>query len=86
MPRGDGTHIAGCTYRALACVAQVLFALNGQYLINEKGALAQAADFPLTVRGLAGRVAEVWRQIGGADYVAALRTLRTLESELREIS
>ncbi len=85
VPRGDGTHIAGCAYRALACVAQVLFALNGQYLINEKGALAQAADFPLTVRGLAGRVAEVWRQIGGADYVTALRTLRMLESELQDL-
>lgn len=64
----------------------MLFALNGQYLINEKGALVQAADFPLTVRGLAGRVAELWRQIGAAEYAAALRTLRTLENELREIS
>ena len=86
VPRGDGTHVAGCAYRALACIAQVLFALNGQYLINEKGALVQAADFPLTVRGLAGRVAELWRQIGAAEYAAALRTLRTLENELREIS
>ncbi|TWC06331.1 nucleotidyltransferase-like protein [Bradyrhizobium macuxiense] len=86
VPRGDTTHIAGCAYRALACVAQVLFALNGQYLINEKGALAQAADFPVTVRDLAARVAEVWRQIGVADYAAALRTLHVLESELRETS
>jgi len=85
VPRGDGTHIAGCAYRALACVAQVLFALNRQYLINEKGALVQAADFPLTVRGLAGRVAELWRQIGAAEYAAALRTLRELESGVRGI-
>ncbi|WP_050630919.1 nucleotidyltransferase domain-containing protein [Bradyrhizobium viridifuturi] len=86
VPRGDGTHIAGCAYRALACTAQVLFALNGQYLINEKGALAQAANFPVTVRDLAARVAEVWRQIGAADYAAALRTLRMLETELGERS
>ncbi|MGN1288765.1 MAG: nucleotidyltransferase domain-containing protein [Bradyrhizobium sp.] len=86
VPRGDTMHIAGCAYRALASVAQVLFALNGQYLINEKGALAQAGDFPVTVRDLAARVAEIWRQIGAADYAAALRTLRMLESELREIS
>ena len=26
--RGDVTHVAGCAYRALACAAQVLFALN----------------------------------------------------------
>jgi hypothetical protein len=37
--RAEQTHIAGSTYRALACVGQVLFALNQRYLINEKGAL-----------------------------------------------
>ena len=85
VPRGDSTHIAGCAYRALACIAQVLFALNGQYLINEKGALAQAANFPVTVRELTGRVAEVWRKIGAAEHTGALQVLRALEEELREI-
>ena len=84
--RGDSTHIAGCAYRALACIAQVLFALNGQYLINEKGALAQAENFPLTVRDLAGRVAGVWRQIGAGQHAAALQTLRVLGHDLGEIS
>ncbi|HEX7919405.1 MAG TPA: nucleotidyltransferase domain-containing protein [Bradyrhizobium sp.] len=84
LPRGDGTHIAGCAYRALACIAQVLFALNGQYLINEKGALAQAANFPVTVRDLAGRAAEVWRQIGAGQHAAALQTLRALENDVQE--
>ncbi|MGF6310836.1 hypothetical protein ABIB82_004811 [Bradyrhizobium sp. i1.8.4] len=85
LPRDDSTHIAGCAYRALACMAQVLFALNGQYLINEKGAPAQAANFPVTVRDLAERVAVVWRQIGAAKHAAALRTLRELENDVREI-
>ncbi|MDH2384251.1 nucleotidyltransferase domain-containing protein [Bradyrhizobium sp. CER78] len=85
VPRGDTTQIAGCACRALACIAQVLFALNGQYLINEKGALAQAADFPMTVRDHAARVAEVWRRIGAAEYAAVLQTLRVLESDVGEI-
>ncbi|MCC8962987.1 nucleotidyltransferase domain-containing protein [Bradyrhizobium sp. Pear76] len=85
VPRGDSTHIAGCAYRALACIAQVLFAVNGQYLINEKGALAQAANFPVTVRNLATRAAEVWRRIGAAEHAAALQTLRALENELSDI-
>ena len=85
VPRGDGTHIAGCAYRALACMGQVLFSLNGQYLVNEKGALAQAAKFPVTVRDLAGRVAEMWRQIGAAEHAAAMQTLRELDSDVREI-
>jgi hypothetical protein len=86
LPRGDSTHIAGCAYRALACIAQVQFALNGQYLINEKGALAQAGKFPVTVRDLGGRVAEVWWQIGASEHAAALRTLRMLSHDLGEIS
>ncbi|WFU68247.1 hypothetical protein [Bradyrhizobium brasilense] len=85
LPRGDGTHVAGCAYRALACLAQVLFALNGQYLINEKSALAQAANFPVTVRGLAGRAAEVWRQIGATEHAAALQMLRAIQTELQKI-
>lgn len=36
--RDEQTHVAGCLYRSLACVAQILFALNERYLINEKGA------------------------------------------------
>lgn len=85
VPRSDSTHIAGCAYRALTCIAQVLFALNGQYLINEKGALAQAADFPVTVRELAARVAEIWRRIGAGEHAGALQMLRELESDVREI-
>ncbi|WP_244067249.1 hypothetical protein [Bradyrhizobium sp. Ce-3] len=85
LPRGDSTQIAGCAYRALACLAQVLFALNGQYLINEKGALAQAGNFPMTVRDLATRVAEVWRQIGAGQHATAMQTLRELDSDVQKI-
>src|SRR5215470_3324455 len=47
--RGEQTHVAGCAYRALACMAQVLFAANERYLVNEKGALAEAAGFAHTI-------------------------------------
>jgi hypothetical protein len=47
IARGEQTHIAGCVYRALSCIGQVLFALNRRYLINEKGALAEAPGFLL---------------------------------------
>ncbi|MBR0932883.1 nucleotidyltransferase domain-containing protein [Bradyrhizobium jicamae] len=86
LQRGDATHIAGCAYRALACVGQVLFALNGQYLINEKGALAAAAVLPATVHDLTGRVADIWRLIGSDRHAGALQLLRTLELDLRGIS
>lgn len=81
--RAERTHIAGCAYRALCCAAQVLFALNGRYLINEKGAVAEAATYPITIEGLAEAQVEIWRDIGDGDHEGALRRLRSLSVSLR---
>jgi len=82
LHRDEQTHIAGCAYRALCCVAQVLFAVNRRYLINEKGALAEAGSFPETVGGLAGTSAEIWAAIGVREFASALRLLRRTASDL----
>ena len=81
--RGALTHIAGCAYRALSCVAQVLFALNRRYFVNEKGALEEAAGFPVTLPGLAERASFVWGAIGRGAFGNALDALRAIEQELR---
>lgn len=74
--RGEQTHVAGCAYRALCCTAQVLFALNGRYLINEKGAIGEAAAFPVTIAGLSDVQVGIWRDVGADDLARALRRLR----------
>ena len=86
VARGEQTHIAGCVYRALGCVGQVLFALNRRYLINEKGALAEAAGFAVTLPDLTTRTAGIWAAIGRADFIGALSDLRMLDTELRLLS
>lgn len=86
VARGEQTHIAGCVYRALCCTAQVLFALNQRYLINEKGALAEAAGFPFTLPDLAARVVRVWAAVGRSEFGAALSDMRALDAELRSLS
>ena len=83
--RGEQTHVAGCAYRALACLAQVLFALNGRYLINEKGALQEAAALVRTLPDLKERVARIWRAVGDEKIDVALSSLRDLEGELRAL-
>jgi hypothetical protein len=83
--REDQIHVAGCAYRALTCVAQVLFALNGEYLINEKAALQQAAEFPLTIPDLMERTSAIWRRIGNHAFGTALANLRTIERELSRL-
>jgi hypothetical protein len=84
-PRRDKTHIAGCVYRALGCVGQVLFALNRRYLINEKGALREAAGFPHTVDRLTDRADAVWEALGKSEFAAALEILRALDGELQSL-
>ena len=46
--RGDLIQVAGLAYRAVACMNQVVFAYNARYLLNEKGALAEADRLPRT--------------------------------------
>ncbi|MFG1674406.1 nucleotidyltransferase domain-containing protein [Micromonospora sp. NPDC049282] len=56
--RGDVAYVAGCAYRSVACLSQVLFAAAGRYLLNEKGAVAEAASFPSTPAGFRAGVEE----------------------------
>jgi hypothetical protein len=84
--RAEQTHVAGCAYRALACTAQVLFALNERYLINEKGALQEAAQLPLTIQDLPKRTADIWRLIGSNELRAALAGLRAIERDVKRLS
>jgi len=86
VARGEQTHIAGCVYRALCCAAQVLFALNRRYLINEKGALAEAAGFPHTLTDLPARTARLWAAIGRGAFADALAGMRALDAELRVLA
>ena len=82
VKRSEQTHVAGCAYRALCCIAQVLFALNGRYLINEKAALVEAATFPVTIAGLnaAGN-----RHLGRRSATATLPARFSPSTRCREI-
>jgi hypothetical protein len=84
--RHERNHVAGCLYRALACVAQVLFAVNARYLINEKGALQEAAGLPLTIPRLVQRADEVWRLVGDGGLAPACTLMRDVERQLKELT
>lgn len=86
IARGEQTHVAGCIYRSLACVAQVLFALNEHYLINEKGALLEAAHLPQTIPHLAEQAKEIWRLIGDGALAAACELLRQIDRQLQMLT
>jgi hypothetical protein len=86
LDRGDVSYLAGCAFRAIACLCQTLFALNGVYLLNEKGAVAAANGFALAPSGFAVRVAAVFADLGSGVPAAGLGRLRDLIVETRGLS
>jgi Nucleotidyltransferase domain len=86
VAKGDQAYVAGCAFRSLACAAQVLFAHNRNYLINEKGAIEAAARLPLTIDNLSERAGSAWREIGRRGFDAALAELTSIERDLARLT
>ena len=85
ISRQEQAHVGGCAYRALCCMAQVLFALNGRYLINEKASLVEASTFTYTMPDLEAQVKRVWAAIGESDLAIAVSVLRAMDRSLRDL-
>ena len=85
--RGDAGYVAGCCFRCIACLMQVIFALNEQYLLNEKGAVALAATFPRTLPELPARIAAALACLNGSptSLTAALDSLAVLVNETQTL-
>lgn len=80
--RGDLYYVSGAIFRAVSCMTQALFALNGEWWLNEKGAVDLAATFPRCPPRYAERVNAIFAQVG-ADAPGALAALRDLNGEIR---
>ena len=80
VSRGDVAYAAGCCFRCVACLTHTLFALNEQYWMNEKGAVALAETFQLRPEQFKERVNTAFGQLAGTPeaIAAALNTLNQL--------
>jgi predicted nucleotidyltransferase len=86
LDRADVSYLAGCAFRAVACLCQTLFALNGVWLLNEKGAVAAVDGFALRPAGFASRVASVFADLGSGARAAGLDRLEALIDETRALT
>jgi len=78
----DDVHYAsGCGFRAVASLCQVLCALNGEYLLNEKGAVAFVDRLPRAPENFAGRVETVYQVIASGNIAPAMTALESLVEE-----
>ncbi|MBE1442891.1 nucleotidyltransferase domain-containing protein [Paenibacillus sp. OAS669] len=79
----DLSYIAGCCFRAVACLNQVLFAINETYLMNEKGATAIADSFNIVPGSYSSRVNEIFTLIA-ENRESAAKALTMLRDLIQE--
>jgi hypothetical protein len=86
--RGDVAYVAGCAYRAAACVTQALFALNCQWWLNEKGSVALADAFAAKPPAFRSRLENALARLGTSpdDLRAALETIAVLAEETASLA
>lgn len=84
--RGDVAYAAGCCFRSVACMNQVLFALNEEYLLNEKGAVAVANSFALCPRNYQQQVESVFTllSVDVKPIMDAIAILEEIEQDLSQ--
>jgi predicted nucleotidyltransferase len=86
LGRGDVSYLAGCVFRAVACLCQTLFALNGVYLLNEKGAVAAVDGMVHRPGRFSERVEEVYADLGSGGHASALDRLQSLIDDTRVLT
>jgi hypothetical protein len=86
--RGDVYNTVGCTARALACLTQVLFALNRVYFISDKGALQRIEGFELRPPNYKTRVEALLAQPGEtfSELVPGVARLEQLRREVAALA
>jgi hypothetical protein len=85
LDRRDVCFLVGCAFRSVACLCQSLFALDGAYLLNEKGAVAAVEGFARRPAAFSRRVASVFADLGSGAHTTGLTHLEALIGETRSL-
>jgi predicted nucleotidyltransferase len=86
IARDDVAYAAGCCFRSVACINQVLFALNEDYLLNEKGAVAVANTFAICPSDYQQRVERAFALLAAdaKSITEAIAILEAIEDNLSQ--
>jgi len=85
VTRGDVAYAAGCCFRSVCCMNQVLFALNEEYLLNEKGAVTVANNFTLCPQNYQEQVESVFALLT-VDVKSILNAIKILDGIEQNLS
>ncbi|WP_323097522.1 nucleotidyltransferase domain-containing protein [Intrasporangium sp. YIM S08009] len=81
--RVDATYVAGCLFRAVTLCAHGLHARAGQWVVNEKGVVAEAGDLEVAPTDFAARAQRLLGALGTTPEALAT-TLREAEALVAE--
>ena len=84
LSKGDLSYVAGHLFRSVSAMNQALFALNGQWCLNEKKAALRVDAFVKAPENYSQRVNRVFRSLGGSPETA-VRLLQELCGEMRKL-
>jgi predicted nucleotidyltransferase len=86
--RADAYGTVACLPRAVNQIVFVLFALNRQYPINDKTALAEVVEFQRAPREFSARVQKALSHVGSspAELLAAVEAITQLHRETVELA
>lgn len=84
IERADVNYAAGSCFRGVSCMLQVLFALNQEYWLNEKGALNITDSFAVKPADFRNRVGEIYKLLD-ASPEAIERSVMLLQGLSEEV-
>ena len=84
VERSDVTYAAGCCFRSVMCMLQVLFAINKTFWLNEKGAVSLADTFAQKPEMLQVRIHEIFHLLEASPQ-ALQKAIASLEELSKDI-
>ena len=86
--RGDVMYVAGCLFRAAGFMTLVLYALNREFFLNEKGAFAESCRFTIKPADFHDTVARILGNVGHtpAELSASVEAFQSIAQEMRAIA
>jgi Nucleotidyltransferase domain len=86
LARQDAVYISGCLFQALIVSSNAIHAAAGQWVTNEKGAVARAGELPTAPPGFAERSAQVAGALGTTteELEQAIESTAAIVAETRD--
>jgi predicted nucleotidyltransferase len=82
----DAVYMIGCCFRSVACLCQVLFAVNCTYLLNEKGAVAGTEQLSRRPADFAARAKSALHDVGNGRGLLGVQQLEGLVRETEALT